>query len=187
MQKQLARELKTDKAATSCAIVECASVQTPTGWLDQPDRKLDLAERVEKLASPGRIDRATANEIERWIEALRPAVITPITRRFLHNDVHDMNLMCRRRGSLLAIIDWGDAGWGDPALELAQVPLAAVPFVLAGYESEAPELPGAQPEVRIIWDKLDYALHALPDDRRLIDDLVCFVRTAEDRWQRAIG
>jgi aminoglycoside phosphotransferase (APT) family kinase protein len=31
-----------------------------------------------------------------------------------------MNLMCARDGILLALIDWGDAGWGDPALELAQ-------------------------------------------------------------------
>jgi hypothetical protein len=95
-----------------------------------------------------------------------------------------MNLMCSRDGSLLAVIDWGDAGWGDPALEFFQIPLAAVPSVMTGYESDGPGLLGDLPEARIIWDKLDYARHALPGDRRLLDELRRFVRTADDRWRR---
>jgi aminoglycoside phosphotransferase (APT) family kinase protein len=156
----------------------------PPGWLDHPDREMDLAERVAKLAASTRLDAATATEIERWIEALRPAVAAATDRCFLHNDIHDMNVMCSQSGSVLAIIDWGDAGWGDPVLEFAQVPLAAVPFVMTGYESEAVDLLGDLPEARVIWDKLDYALYAVQDDRRLLDELTHFVRTADDRWRR---
>jgi aminoglycoside phosphotransferase (APT) family kinase protein len=75
-------------------------------WLDHPDRELDLAERLATLASTGRIDTATANKIERSIEALRPAIATTPCSCFLHNDIHEMNLMCSRDGSLLAVIDW---------------------------------------------------------------------------------
>jgi aminoglycoside phosphotransferase (APT) family kinase protein len=162
---------------------QCAD---PHGWLDDPGRELDLDERVVDLASAARIDAATAKEITGWIDALRPAVVAPPPRGFLHNDIHDMNVMCSRDGSLLAILDWGDAGWGDPALEFAQAPLAAVPAVLAGYESEAAELPGECPEARILWDRLDYALHAAQHDRRPLDELLQFARTADARWRRSI-
>jgi aminoglycoside phosphotransferase (APT) family kinase protein len=158
----------------------------PHGWLDRPDRDMNLAGCLASLASASHIDRATAKDLERWIEALRPAVITATKRCFLHNDVYDMNLMCRRDGSLLAVIDWGDAGWGDPVLELAQIPLAAVPFVMTTYELEAPELLGDRPEAKVIWDKLAYALTASPDDRRLLDELLRFIQTADDRWRRVI-
>lgn len=158
----------------------------PHGWLDHPDRDVGLADRAARLRSAGHIDAATADEIERWIEALQPAIVMP-KPCLLHNDVHEMNLMCSRDGSLLAVIDWGDAGWGDPALEFAKIPLAAVPSVMTGYESDAPGLLGDLPEARIIWDKLDYALHALPGDRRLLDELRRFVRTADDRWRRWTG
>jgi hypothetical protein len=87
---------------------------------------------------------------------------------------------------LLAVLDWGDAGWGDPVLELAQIPLAAVPFVMTTYELEAPELLGDRPEAKVIWDKLAYALTASPDDPRLLDELLRFVQTADDRWGRVI-
>ncbi|HVH70418.1 MAG TPA: aminoglycoside phosphotransferase family protein [Candidatus Dormibacteraeota bacterium] len=157
----------------------------PLGWLDQPGRELGLADRLAELGSASRIDRAIATEIARWIEALQPAVATTTQQRFLHNDIHDMNLMCSQEGSLLAVIDWGDAGWGDPALEFAQIPLAVMPFVIAAYEVEAPGFLGDAAEARIIWDHLDYALAALPDDPRLLLELRRFLRTSGDRWRRA--
>jgi aminoglycoside phosphotransferase (APT) family kinase protein len=95
--------------------------------------------------------------------------------RFLHNDVHAMNVMCGRDGILLALIDWGDAGWGDPALELAQVPLDAMPFVLQGYESEA-HLDDAA-EARMLWDKLCKAVEQLEKgdvQGRSLDNLLAY-------------
>ena len=167
--------------ATSDAVVRIA---TDHAEAVEDARTESVAAPIAELAASARIDAATATEIERWIGALRPAVAATTDHCSLHNDIHDMNVICRRRGSVLAIIDWGDAGWGDPALEFAQVPLAAVPFVMTGYESEAVDLLGDPPEARVIWDKLDYALHAVHDDRRLLDELTHFVRTADDRWRR---
>lgn len=75
-------------------------------------------------------------------------------RRFIHDDIHPMNIMCSAEGELLALIDWGDAGWGDPTLDFAGIPLEAVPSALEGYEAEAPGVLGAHPEARIAWNKL---------------------------------
>ena len=100
-------------------------------------------------------------EIESWTRALRPLALVETERRFLHNDIHAMNLMCRKDDTLLGIIDWGDAGWGDPVLEFAQVPVAALPYILAGYSSEAHTLLAGDPETRIMWDKLGALLEDL--------------------------
>ena len=58
----------------------------------------------------------------------------------------------------------------------------AMPFVVAGYESEAPGRLGNQVEARIIWDKLGYVLEAWPDTRLLIG-LRRFLQTVDKRWR----
>ena len=130
-------------------VLDCVD---PHGWLDHPTRDSHLEERIASMAAASNIDSALVRKLEHCAKVWRPAVDSSLAVRFLHNDVHAMNVMCARDGSLLGLLDWGDAGWGDPALELAQVPLSAVPFVLRGYESEAHLDDGA--EVRILWDKL---------------------------------
>jgi aminoglycoside phosphotransferase (APT) family kinase protein len=134
------------------------------GWLDRPERDMTLADRLAALTRRSRIETSLAGEIETWIGAIEPVIIataTPIC--FLHNDVHDMNLICARNGSLRALIDWGDAGWGDPVLEFAQVPLSAMPFVLEGYRAEAATLLDDRAGARVIWDKLAHLLEVLED------------------------
>ena len=63
-----------------------------------------------------------------------------------------------RYGSL---IDWDDAGWGDPAMELVSLPLRAVDAALAGYRSVLPIDGDDTAEQRILWDKLLGALWRL--------------------------
>jgi hypothetical protein len=141
---------------------------------------------LTNLASSSRIEASRAREIERWIEVLRPAVAVRTAACFLHNDIHEMNLMCAPDGSLRAVIDWGDAGWGDPALEFAQIPILAVPFVLTGYKTQAPALLGDAPGPRIVWDKLGLALEALPEDPGPLEELRGFVHAGEARWCPAL-
>ena len=57
----------------------------------------------------------------------------PAQPAFLHNDLHAGNLMVTEDGAVSALIDWGDAGWGDPALDLSYSGPLAVPDLLAGY------------------------------------------------------
>ena len=154
----------------------------PEGWLDQPDREHDLHGRLATLTSTASIDPFAAVEIQRWIDALTRALAETTPHYFLHNDIHDMNVMCSKDGALLAVIDWGDAGWGDPALEFAQMPLAGVPYALAGYESEAPGQLGEHAEARILWDKLEQVFDEWPHERPL-DELRRFVCDGDRRWR----
>jgi Ser/Thr protein kinase RdoA (MazF antagonist) len=140
------------------------SCPDPKGWLDRPLRRFDLAERVEAQAAAGRLDHLVATRLHREIERLQPVLDEPPPVCFCHWDVHAMNVMCARSGSLVALIDWGDAGWADPALDLATVPVVARPFVLSGHRDEAPGLLGEETlEARLAWDRIDSYLWDLED------------------------
>lgn len=130
---------------------ECAD---PDGYLDQPARDQDISAVVKRLVDAGRVDINVARRIERMVEELLPHIAERIETRFIHDDVHPMNVMCSSSGELLAIIDWGDAGWGDPSLDFAAIPLDDIPSALEGYEAEAPGLLGRDPEARFAWNKL---------------------------------
>jgi aminoglycoside phosphotransferase (APT) family kinase protein len=136
----------------------------PNGYLDTPGREMDLHPLPDRLAAAGRLDAATVEGIARLIGELAPHVVRGVDARFIHNDIHAMNVLCSPAGELLAIIDWGDAGWGDPTLDFAAIPLGAIPYAREGYESEAPAALGAFPEARFVWDKLHAALDAACDD-----------------------
>ncbi len=86
-------------------------------------------------------------------------------RCFVHNDLHAMNVMCRpREASLSALIDWGDAGWGDPVLDFAAVPVEMMAAALEGYGTANQRRLGAFPEARIIWSKLHDAMDDAIDE-----------------------
>ena len=114
-------------------VTACAD---PNGWLDRTAHPDYEQLRALAVASAPRLG-ADGAEIVEWVETIEAALSAKAARCFLHYDVHDMNLMCGRDGSLMAIIDWGDAGWGDPALELSEVPVRAIPYVLDAYRREA--------------------------------------------------
>jgi aminoglycoside phosphotransferase (APT) family kinase protein len=134
----------------------------PCGYLDDPGRELDLDSQLENLASSARVSAAAAKEISRLISELRPQVEAGVDARFVHDDVHDMNVMCSPAGALRALIDWGDAGWGDPIVDFAAIPLEAIPWALDGYEVETPGALGDFPEARIVWDKLHRMMEDAP-------------------------
>jgi aminoglycoside phosphotransferase (APT) family kinase protein len=157
----------------------------PQGWLDRPERlpHEDLRALAESAAS--RLGRDGTREILRWIDATEAARAVPTQRCFLHYDVHAMNIMCSRNGQLRALIDWGDAGWGDPVLEFSQVDLWAVPVVLEAYRGSAAGWLGDVPEARILADHLWCGLEDLleGDPARLnLPELRRYVATHEHLW-----
>jgi aminoglycoside phosphotransferase (APT) family kinase protein len=90
-------------------------------------------------------------------------------------------------GELLAIIDWGDAGWGDPRLDFAAMPLAAVPAALDGHEEEAPGLLGALPEARVAWSKLIDVVDDLLENPGQPPDLEALRQLLRARTSRRIA
>jgi aminoglycoside phosphotransferase (APT) family kinase protein len=131
----------------------------PNNYLDTPGRDLDLSELLTEYVNTTQPRAEEIRAIERLIADLQPYITLPEPSPcFLHNDLHDRNLMCGASGGLLALIDWGDAGWGDPVLDFAPIPPAALPFVLEGYGPTARL--GPNYEARIRWDQLAHALES---------------------------
>jgi aminoglycoside phosphotransferase (APT) family kinase protein len=161
----------------------------PRGWLDRPGRDRQLDERAGRLEAAGRLSTDDVATVGRWTERLRPALDEPVEDRFLHDDGHAMNVMCSRDGALLALLDWGDAGWGDPALDLARVPLAALPAVLEGHGEVAPGILGNAAPARLLWDRIESALEDLEGGYGrpgTLADLARFVES-DERWRRALA
>jgi aminoglycoside phosphotransferase (APT) family kinase protein len=134
------------------------SENDPAGRLE-PDRALDPRPWPEQLATDGYFSSVEARWLTAWLDRLAPAALAPLPPRFLHGDTQATNLMVQP-GSLeyAALIDWGDARWGDVAIDFAGMPLRAVPAVLAGYREVAPLEGDATAEARILWFHLLLAL-----------------------------
>lgn len=97
-------------------------------------RETNVPKWISRTLEAGSISDKDAVEIaeaaNRWIE-LGGAVPN---RRLVHNDIHPWNLMVEPdAGELTAILDWGDATFGDPAADFAAMPLQCVPSMFEGY------------------------------------------------------
>jgi aminoglycoside phosphotransferase (APT) family kinase protein len=126
----------------------------PNGYLEASTHELNLEPKVARLLEARRIGGHTARAMEQLITDLRPHVTKAVTTRFIHGDVHAMNIMCSADGRLLAIIDWGDSGWGDPAVDFAAIPLEMAAHALEAYRAEAPGVLEGVPEAGFLWNRL---------------------------------
>jgi aminoglycoside phosphotransferase (APT) family kinase protein len=136
-------------------------VDDPLNRLDHPGFEQPRA-TLEQLVSNGFMAANEARWLNAWCDLLEPAMLKPTKPKFLHNDVHDMNVMVNQGDHLyLALIDWGNAGWGDPAIEFRITPIQAVPFMLEGYRSVMPFEQEETFEARILWDQLGIALRRM--------------------------
>jgi aminoglycoside phosphotransferase (APT) family kinase protein len=151
------------------------SCPDPHGYLDTPGRELRLELVVQRFAECRHGSGAVVREIEHLLSDLSSFVSRGggCSDYFIHNDLHEWNIMCDAQGGLLAVIDWGDAGWGDPTLDFAAVPLDFISAALEGYGHT--QRLGDYPEARIVWDHLNNAL----DDA--VDNSQCTVPVAEYR------
>lgn len=130
----------------------------PRGYLDVPGYEPDLHPTLAKLADSG-APATLVRDIERLVADLAPHVpAADAPRTFVHDDLHEMNVMCTPAGELLAVIDWGDAGWGDPVRDFVSVPFECMAAMFAGYGAENRTRLGTFPEARIVWAKLHDAM-----------------------------
>jgi aminoglycoside phosphotransferase (APT) family kinase protein len=169
----------------------------PSGYLDTPGHR-DPGDLLEYLGTEAYLSTYNVQWLTRVFERLRPAVDEARQyRRFLHNDVLPTNVMVRGN-AFLSIIDWNDAGWGDPALEFAALPGRALPFVLRGYR-EVAVIDGEDTVLhRVLWDHLCIALEFLltvQDKTNISWSRPPFARLAElvataaqfDPWKELLG
>ncbi|WP_309573466.1 aminoglycoside phosphotransferase family protein [Deinococcus sp.] len=140
-------------------------VDDPNGWLDTaqgavPERTL---KRVTDTRRLGQQDAQWAVDTVRRLlhDAPLPASV------FLHNDLHAGNLMVTDEGAVTALIDWGDAAWGDPVIDLCYAGPLAAPELLRGYLEAAPGALGNGGTLRLLAYLLDDATRRLaipPED-----------------------
>ena len=149
------QDLGREIALLHANVIECPD---PHGYLDRHERLHDHESLLAELQADGYISRDAGTWLDEVLTRLRPAVAPEgVPRRFIHGDVTPANILVHD-GSYGSLIDWDDAGWGDPALEFVTLPVRAVDAALAGYRS-ALQLDGDDNiEERILWDKLIGAL-----------------------------
>lgn len=150
-----ARETGRELARLHLAVTE---VPDPQAWLEVWDLP-GAREEVEAAVSAGRVDRMTADWAIRLLT--RTAALPRPSPRFIHGDVQPGNLLVNPDGSLAALIDWGDAGWADPALDFPALPPQAAAHALAAYREVAPGLLGEGAEGRILEVYLNMAFRRL--------------------------
>jgi aminoglycoside phosphotransferase (APT) family kinase protein len=137
------------------------AVADPRGYLDAHERLHDPEPLLSDLERNGYLGNEAAPWARDALRRLRPAVPPPDTfRRFIHGDVTATNVLVRDN-TFHSIIDWDDAGWGDPVMDLVSLPLRVIDAALAGYRSVMPVDGDETAEQRILWDKLIGALARL--------------------------
>jgi aminoglycoside phosphotransferase (APT) family kinase protein len=137
-----------------------------TGEQIDPGQKCSLTPgdppSAHRLAELGYFSAVEARWLDGWFGRLLPAVRAPVPQRFLHGDMQTTNVIVES-GSFAyeALLDWGNAGWGDPALDFVGLPMRAVPFVLDGYRKVASDTDAGCLETRILAYQLWFALLVL--------------------------
>lgn len=151
------------------------------------------------LARKGLFTTLEANWLEAWLARLAPHALAPVEPRFLHGDTQTTNVLVTPDLAYVAVIDWGAAGWGDPAYDFAGVPLGVVPHMLAGYREVAPLSRDDTAEARILWRHLQIALFLLdrpPLPGRswaerplgvLLETLRFLIETPDARWKQLVA
>ena len=110
-----------DEAMRLAAFLSCLHETAPAAAPANPVRGVPLTtraeavgERMERLA---RVTDVVTPTVERvWRDAL--SAWPSAERRWLHGDLHPLNILVRR-GRITGIIDWGDLTGGDVATDLA--------------------------------------------------------------------
>jgi aminoglycoside phosphotransferase (APT) family kinase protein len=118
---------------------------------------------VEEVQAAGGLPVVEARWLADALERLAPAALAPRPPCVCHGDVNAANVMVGSSAprTYTALLDWGGAGWADPAVDFSGIALGAVPFALAGYR-EIGSLPDdATAEARILWFYLRLALFGL--------------------------
>ena len=110
-----------EEGSRLASFLACLHQLAPPNAPSNPVRGVPLAtradqvgERIERLTR--RTDAITPAILRIWRDAL--AAPSCMKRRWLHGDLHPLNILVHR-GQITGIIDWGDVAAGDVATDLA--------------------------------------------------------------------
>ncbi|MEW9124318.1 MAG: aminoglycoside phosphotransferase family protein [Thermotaleaceae bacterium] len=130
--------------------IHIKSCDDPKGWLDNPNRDYTKGMIIRGLINK---DRKSLYLLE-LVENKYTDKTFSYKKCFVHGDTNAFNFLCSKNDQLLSIIDWGDSGWGDPAIDFYMIPMDVLDAVLDGYN----EIAGVNVDFdfiyRIILDKV---------------------------------
>ncbi len=124
------------RSVTSVA-VELAEIQLALHGADPPASLIDFADRVGK-----KIDAACVLSVGERNEARRILASLPRGSSLCHGDLHPGNVLMSDRGPI--VIDWYDAGVGNPIADFVRSSLLIRPATGA---SELLHLPASSPDI----------------------------------------
>lgn len=160
------RAVGRELARLHCLVTVCPD---PDGYLDGPGDYPNVEWFLAALVDAGRLEAGVANDLKAACREFNEALPHP-NDAFTHGDAHAMNIMCDEDGRLLALIDWGDAGWSDPMHDFSSMPLDVIPSAVAGYEAETGQRLDAASRARLTRAKLISALdHFVRHPNRFVD------------------
>jgi Ser/Thr protein kinase RdoA (MazF antagonist) len=192
------RELGHDLARFHVAIAPVPWAERPGARVEAESPRRTPAELIDAATSDGWLTPIEARWLLAWFDRLAPLAERGTDTRvahLLHADTQPTNVLVDAETlEYRALIDWGDARWGDPADEFVGPPLRAVPFMLAGYREVRPLDADETAEARILWGQLRFAVSVLWRGKaaeyawgerplpRLIDILRFFLEDHGPRW-----
>jgi aminoglycoside phosphotransferase (APT) family kinase protein len=123
--------------------------------------EIDPRPWVEELGAAGLLADADVAWLTALLDRLAPVIQTAEPVALCHGDVNAANVLVHEdTGAFLALVDWGGAGWLDPAWDFAGVSLDVVPDLLAGHREVGPLPDDELAEARICWCQVQTRLHA---------------------------
>ncbi len=177
------------------ATLHAAPVPEPHPWFRVPGR-WDIDALLVETVAAGMLDTNAQRWFSRVLEETGTNALQPKSC-FLHNDVKPDNMMANDRDELV-LIDWGDAGIGDPAHDLAGLRAEAISQALVGYREIVGATTDPTLEQRIVRLALGNAFAGLrrspavgPSWYRplaaVMADLLAFATDHPATWQRWLG
>jgi aminoglycoside phosphotransferase (APT) family kinase protein len=118
-------------------VVEIVKLHAIPGDLGRdPLRVAEHEDAMDGIARTTSLDPDSRLFFERWIERLGPVFSAPVEDTLVHNDLHPWNIFVDPATlELTAILDWGDGGVGDPALDFCGMPFWATERLVRTYRS----------------------------------------------------
>jgi aminoglycoside phosphotransferase (APT) family kinase protein len=146
---------------------ELALLHAGSGRRDVPDVPRDDGgdprEALPGMVEDGCLGEANAEWLHSVFDRLEPYQPAAPERVLIHGDAAPQNLLARG-DRLSALLDWGDAGLADPAVDFAKLPMRVVRDALAGYLGAGAGVDAEAVrawEWRVLWHQLSWAVSAL--------------------------
>lgn len=144
------------------ALLHAIERSDPQGALPAAEEIASPRVLAEHRATEGWFTSSEQRWLDGWLSRLEPAATRPVASRMLHGDTQGTNVVVDPRNyNFEAVIDWGNACWGDVALDFV-MPLPAAGHVLAGHREVAPVDGDDTIEARILWRRIQIILLILP-------------------------